>query len=63
MQWLLNWYKQHLFNSCVTAMGRREERGRKKAKAFAVFINHFVITAYCTVLFKGRSGEPMDCLI
>ncbi len=24
MHWLLNWYKQHLFNSCVTAAGGKK---------------------------------------
>lgn len=42
MHWLLNWYKQHLFNSCVTAAGEE----KKEKQSLCRFINHCVNAAH-----------------
>lgn len=49
MHSLLNWYKQHLLNSCVTAAGGM------------LFINHCVIAVYCFT--RELDHWPMDCLM
>lgn len=56
MHLLLNWYKQHLFNSCVTAVGGRRE---KKKESRCCFINQDIMAEQCEVQKGGPVAKEL----